>query len=89
MAASRVRIPCVALLGYVPSVFRSWHVWHFGTSHVRHDLLSATSISGEYFRTSVGMRGSAQTKRGRGMRATPVLLRLWVVLADHGTCFVF
>ena len=48
----------------------------FGTSYVRHDLLSATSISGEVFRTSVGMQGAPRTKRGRGMRAEPVLLGL-------------
>ena len=33
--------------------------------------------------------GARQTKRGGGMCAKPVLLGLWAVLADHGTCFVF
>ena len=39
----------VGSFGRLCAVFRRWHVWHFGTSHVRHDLLSATTISGDFF----------------------------------------
>ena len=56
-------------------------------TYVRRDSVSATSISGEIFRTSVRMPGAPRTKRGRGMRAEPVLLRLWEALTDHGKWF--
>ena len=79
--------PWVDLAGCVPS-FGVGILGIFGTSHVRHDLLSTTSISGGYFCTSVGMQGAPKIKRGRGTRAKPVLLGLWVALADYGTCFV-
>ena len=68
--------------GYVPSSGVGM-LGMFGTSHMRHDLLSATSISGGFFRTPAGMQGSPQTKRGRGMRAKLVLLGIWVVLAGR------
>ena len=32
----------VGSFGRLCAVFRRWHAWYFGNSHVRHDLLSAT-----------------------------------------------
>ena len=46
----------------------------FGTSHVRHDLLWATSSSGGFFRTLVESRSARQMNRGRDRRSTRILL---------------